>query len=303
MFDIVSLGHFSIDLIHLPSRTLPYKILGGSVTYVSLAAKRLGANVALISKVGFDFPKAYLWWLEQEGISLLNVNRVENAPTTSFELFYTQDLCERALKLKAKAPQITIDDLPPFQAKIVHAAPIVDELPIEMLEIIRKRADIISLDPQGLMRNIDEQGKVTLKALPDKKLLDIIDIYKSSQIEIQVATGVSDTELAIKEIHNHGVKIVIVTLGEKGALVSTEGNIVEISAYKTQKTVDPTGAGDAFMGGFLTEYARERNLLQCACIGSAVASLVVEGVGPTSFGSLNEIYERASALYGKEIKE
>ncbi|MEM2466518.1 MAG: hypothetical protein QXZ47_04400, partial [Candidatus Bathyarchaeia archaeon] len=56
-FDIISVGHFSIDsIINLPERRLPYIILGGSVAYVSFSARRLGANVSIISKVGEDFP-------------------------------------------------------------------------------------------------------------------------------------------------------------------------------------------------------------------------------------------------------
>jgi sugar/nucleoside kinase (ribokinase family) len=60
LFDIVSVGHFSIDSISLPGRRLPYIILGGSVAYVSLAAKRLGANVSIISKVGEGFSTSLL---------------------------------------------------------------------------------------------------------------------------------------------------------------------------------------------------------------------------------------------------
>src|SRR4030042_4371402 len=57
--DLVVIGHFSIDTIHLPSRTGPLVILGGSVAYSSLVTRRLGGSVAVISKVGGDFPEAY----------------------------------------------------------------------------------------------------------------------------------------------------------------------------------------------------------------------------------------------------
>ena len=67
--------------------------------------------------------------------------------------------------------------------------------------------------------------------------------------------------------------------------------------------VDPTGAGDVFMGGFLTEYLREKESVWCSCVGSAAASLVVEGIGPTYFGSKEKIYQRAKVLYEKELKQ
>ena len=85
-------------------------------------------------------------------------------------------------------------------------------------------------------------------------------------------------------------------------MLSVEGTAYEIPAYTPNKIVDPTGAGDAFIGGFLAEYVRGREILWCGCVGSAAASTVVEGVGPTFLGDRDEIYRRANLLYEKGIK-
>ena len=58
-----------------------------------------------------------------------------------------------------------------------------------------------------------------------------------------------------------------------------------------------------FIGGFLTEYLRQKESTWCACVGSAAASVVVEGLGPTYFGTKEEIYRRAKILYEKELKQ
>jgi len=55
MFDLVTVGHFAIDLILSPKIANPRLTLGGSPTYVSLAARKLGARGSVISKVGKDF--------------------------------------------------------------------------------------------------------------------------------------------------------------------------------------------------------------------------------------------------------
>jgi hypothetical protein len=47
-FDVAVVGHFAIDTIHLPSRSSPFVVLGGSVTYVSFVTKRLDGTVAVI---------------------------------------------------------------------------------------------------------------------------------------------------------------------------------------------------------------------------------------------------------------
>ena len=304
MFDIVSVGHFSIDSIFLPDRRTPFVVLGGSTAYVSLAARRLESRVAAISKVGSDFPEAYRWWLDQEGVNLSGLKKVETASTTRFELKYSTDLAERTLHLKSKAPPIDADDLPnPLKAFAIHVAPIAGEVTYEIVEKLKNHADVLSLDPQGLVRRFDESGNISLGSLADSRILDVINVYKSSQSEIQAVTGQTDLVSAVESIHNHGVKIVLVTLGSKGALLSVEGTRYDVPACVPAKLVDPTGAGDAFISGFLSEYVNGENILRCACVGAATASFVVEGIGPTFFGDKTQVYQRARELYEKGIKQ
>lgn len=303
MFDIVSVGHFSIDSIFLPDRRLPFVVLGGSVAYVSFAARRLDARVAAVSKVGDDFPVAYLWWLRQEGVDLSTVVKVENVKTTRFELKYDNELSNRTLRLSSKAPAITTDDVPgSLKAKVIHLAPIAGEITYEVAEKLKHQTEALSIDPQGLVRIFDENGNVSLNTLTDKRILELVNIYKSSQAEIKAITNQQNLNSAIKAIHDYGVETVIVTLGMNGAVLSVENDACNIPACRTEKVVDPTGAGDAFIGGFLAEYVNDENLLRCACVGAAVASLVVEAPGPTFFGDKEQIYQRARMLYEKEIK-
>jgi sugar/nucleoside kinase (ribokinase family) len=303
-FDVAVVGHFAIDSIRLPSRSGPFVVLGGSVTYVSFVTKRLESTVSIISKVGGDFPEAYMWWLQQEGIDLSGVIKLENERTTRFELDYSKDLSNRTLRLKSKASSINVSDLPDsLRAKAVHIAPIAGEVSYEVVEHLKGCTEILSLDPQGLLRSFDETGNVTFCSPVDKRLLSLINIYKSSFDEISALTGHSDLNSAIKAIHDFGVETVIVTLGVKGAALSVEKTLYSIPACSSMIFVDPTGAGDVFIGGFLTEYVRQKDSLWCACVGSAAASLVVEGIGPTFFGEKEEIYRRARSIYEKEIKQ
>ena len=289
--DVVVIGHLCVDTIILPSRSVPFVVLGGAATYTSFAAKRLDASASVISKVGGDFPEAYLWWLKQEGIDLSGVTKRADQPTTRFELTYNSDLSDRVLKLKSKGAPIDLVDVPAdLQAKAIHIAPIANEVSFEVVEHLKKCADVLSLDPQGLLRSFDEDGNVTENASVDNRIFSLIDIYKSSQNEIYQLTGESELKHAMKAIHDVGVETVIVTMGAKGSVLSVEGAQYNIAACPSQVLVDPTGAGDVFIGGFLTEYLREKESVWCACVGSAAASVVVEGLGPTYFGKKEEIY-------------
>ncbi len=302
--DVAIIGHLSIDTILLPSRTTPFVVLGGSAAYTSFAAKRLRATASIISKVGGNFPEAYLWWLRQEGIDVSGVTKLEDASTTSFELSYSADLSERVLKLKSKGSPICLADVPvDLQAKAIHIAPIANEVSFEVVEHLKHCAEVLSLDPQGLLRSFDEAGNVTENASLDTRIFSLINIYKSSLNEIYTLTGEPELKAAIKAIHDVGVETVIVTMGTKGSVLSVEGAQFNIAACPSQVVVDPTGAGDVFMGGFLNEYLRQKDSVWCACVGSAAASLVVEGIGPTYFGTKEEIYRRAKTLYEKELKQ
>ncbi len=302
--DISVVGHFSIDSIRLPGQIGSYIILGGSITYVALAARRLEGSVALFSKVGADFPEAYFWWLEQEGIDITGVVKLMQDKTTRFDLQYSEEFSSRILSLKAQGSPICTFDLPSsMQAKITHLAPIDGEISFELAETLREQSELLSLDPQGLLRRFDSGGKVTISHSSNKNFLNIIDIYKSSQEEIAAFTGCSDIDSAIKTVHDLGVKIVIVTSGPSGSLLSAEKTVYHIPACSSSTVIDPTGAGDVFIGGFLTEYTRQKDPLWCACVGSAAASLVVEVVGPRFLRDKEELYRRAWCIYEKEIKQ
>jgi sugar/nucleoside kinase (ribokinase family) len=276
-------------------------VLGGATTYTSFVAKRLDVSAAVISKVGEDFPEAYLWWLQQEGVDTRGVVRKENEKSTRFQLEYNSDLSERTLTLKGKGCPIKMEELPKeFRSKAIHIAPIAGEVTFDVVEQLKSCSDLLSLDPQGLLRSFDADGNVSATSSMDKNILGLIKIYKSCQSEITQLTGQTELKKAVKDIHDLGVETVIVTMGAKGAYLSFEGAQYDIPACQSDVLVDPTGAGDVFIGGFLAEHIRDKEPLWCACVGSAAASLVVEGLGPTYLGNQQEIYWRANKIFKKE---
>ena len=304
IFDVAVAGHFSVDTLILPNRTFPFKILGGPAVYASFAAKRLDAQVSVLSKVGADFPQAYLWLLEQEGINIENVARHPGEVTTCFELTYKTDFEDRTLKLKSKGSPLILDDLPKdFHAKALHLAPIANEITLEVAEELKKCSECLCVDPQGLVRAFDVEGNVSETAVVDNHIFGLTDIFKSSIVEIYRLTGESEVKSAMRAIHDVGVETVIVTMGIKGSVLSVEGAFYNIDPCPSQVLVDPTGAGDVFIGSFLAEYVRGKETLWCAAVGSAAASTVVEGLGSTYFGSKDEVYRRAQVLYEKELKQ
>ena len=298
MFDLVTAGHFAIDLINSPKITTPKPTLGGPPTYVSVAAKKLDAKVSVISKVGEDFSSRHIAWLNSNGVDLSGLKRIKGASTTRFILKYAN--CRRQLQLKSRAPPILPEDIPnSLRAKVVHIAPVTNEISRNIVDKTRTLTNTLSLDPQGFVREFDIDGNMRLKRWHDQQVLEQIDLYKSSQSEIRMVTGLADLQMAMEKIRDYGARIVIVTRGMKGSKLLFEGKLYDIPACKPKIVRDPTGAGDAFIGAFLAEYVKGKDPVSCACIGSASASFVVEGVGPDVFGEKEEICARASKIYEK----
>jgi sugar/nucleoside kinase (ribokinase family) len=302
--DVCIIGSFSLDSITVPIRNDPFHSLGGAVTYTSFAVKTFGESASIVSRVGEDFPEAYLRLLHKEGIDISAVKRYSQETTTRFELCYNRDFSERTLKLVCKGYPLSLDDIPHnLRAKNIHVAPIAGEIDYEVMKQLKTCCNSLSLDPQGFLRNFNENGNVTPNLRADKRVLELVDICKASQDEIFVLTGQVELKEAIKVLQDIGIKIVIVTMGAKGSLLSVEGAQYNIPSCRPTVLVDPTGAGDVFIGAFLSEYLKGKELLWCASIGSAAASVVVEGVGSTYFGEAQEILKRAVILYEKEFKQ
>jgi sugar/nucleoside kinase (ribokinase family) len=144
---------------------------------------------------------------------------------------------------------------------------------------------------------VNRSGDIHLEKWKGTQVLELVDLYKSSLSELKMVSEQADLRLAMKEIRNYGVEIVIVTMGVKGSMVLHEGVFYKVPACKPTVTRDLTGAGDAYAGAFLAELIRGKEPSWCSCVGSAAASFVVEGIGPTVFGEKKQIYKRADQIY------
>ena len=105
-----------------------------------------------------------------------------------------------------------------------------------------------------------------------------VDLIFANETEIKSLYETSDINIAIKKCQETN-KIFAVTLGDKGAKIIQQDEIVNIKAEKIDKLVDTTGAGDLFAAGFLTEYIRTQNLESSGKLGVKMASIIIQQFG------------------------
>ncbi len=92
-----------------------------------------------------------------------------------------------------------------------------------------------------------------------KKIIEHTDFAKFSEEELFLFSGNRDLEESINYIHEIGAKVVAVTLGKKGSILSDGNNVKQIDSIDVE-VVDSTGAGDAFVGHFCIRFRRGKGL-------------------------------------------
>ena len=273
------IGHFCHDV------RKGKNILGGTASYASIAAQKLGVKTAVLTSVGNDF----------EFKSIFKKQNIEvcykiAAKTTVFENIYdTQG--KRTQYLHARADVLFPKDVPSewLETHIVQFCMIDDEVDFSLLKHFPNA--LIGATIQGWLRQWDASGKISPKAM-DWRQLAAADVVIMSDADI------SSFETAIPIIASH-VKVLVMTQGANGATVFHNNQQFYFPSYPI-KEVDATGAGDVFAAAFLIKYAETKDIALATAFAHAAASFVVEGVGIkklTAIETINERFEKYKAIY------
>lgn len=272
---VLIVGSTALDSIKTPKAENP-RLLGGSASHAAVAASFF-APVKLVGIVGEDFPKKYLALYRRHGVDL---EGLQIAPGKTFHWAGEYELNmnnRRTLETELGVFETFTPRLPASyqNSQFVLLANIAPSLQHHVLNQMRRPKFVVA-DTMDLWLNI---------ALPDLiKLLKRVDGFVLNDSEARQLTQEDNVVAALKKIHNLGPKYVIIKKGEHGAILSTGQNLFISPAYPLHRVVDPTGAGDSFVGGMMgyLSTARgpvEKNLRRAMIYGSVVASFCCEGFG------------------------
>ena len=294
MYDLTVIGNLCIDHIKNENYDSENVVLGGTTTYVPLAASKLGKKVAVVSPVGPDLTEDLLETLDDENITFFEIKTDEKQ--TSFH-HATKKNNERMLILLNKGHVIKASEIPEesLNTRLVMIGSVMAEVDLSVLELIAQKNIPMGLEIQGYVRDVDKNNEVYHRVwIEMEEYLRHVTFLKGSINEILAATGIQESKILnqiIKNISDMGPKIILVTKGLQGSIIS-KGNIsVKIPAIKS-KCVDRTGAGDTFFSTFMLKYLETNDIFEAGYFASAAASFVVEGVGASSFGTTEEISKR-----------
>lgn len=273
-------GHLSRDFIITPETRR--ESLGGGTAYAMLAPAIGAFGASIISKVGADFEQEYRDILVTSGLDLSGLH-TEGDTSTRFVNEY-DILGTRVQRVKSVAPSIIPTDFGDahHHAKIIHFSPITpDEIDETCYETAREEGALTSLDVQGYLREISEDGTVSGRTWDNRdKILSKVDVVKFHDSELKL-TDSSESELsAVSHILDLGPIIVIVTRDHRGSTIYTRNAQVDIPLVLSKTQVDSTGCGDTYAIGFLLEYMRSLDISRAGLFAATCASFNAESVGP-----------------------
>ena len=276
MTDICCIGHITRDHIVTPKHDA-YSA-GGTAYYVAWALQALphDVNFQLVTAVnGEVMPEVEK--LRQAGISVTAFDSPDNV---FFENKYGENMDNRTQRVLAKSAPFTISHLQDVEARVFHLGTLLaDDFAPEVVEYLATKGDV-SIDVQGYLREVQGQQVVPVAWTDKLRLLRCTAILKVNEWECETLTGLSVPYTAAEQIHEWGVREVIVTLGGGGSVIYADGRFYETPAFPPRQLVDATGCGDTYSAGYLYCRARGMDFAESGRFAAAMCTLKLEHTGP-----------------------
>ncbi len=219
-------------------------VLGGAGTYICLSLKNFSGNYSIISVVGKDFKDQDLNLLKNCGVDISGIKIEENDNTFYWSCIYTKNFEER---ITIKTDLNVMKNFNPIVSTIKSSPDILllgnlhPEIQLSAINQINNNPSAIILDTMNYwIENFWDSLK---------EVISRVDIISINDEESEMITGSKDLKIAAKILHSMGPSYVIIKKGKHGAELFNYGKRYVSNAFKVDKVIDPTGAGDCFIGG------------------------------------------------------
>lgn len=309
MNKVCILGSMNMDLVlkidDLPqvgetilSKSLE-KIPGGKGANQAVAARRSGAEVSMISKIGQDENgKLLIAELIKDNIDVSLVFEDEKESTGMAMIMVNNNGNNSIVVVSGSNMAISVADIEKSLETIKRSEILISqfETPEDMTVMAFKKAkefgNLTILNPAPAKTIKDELLKVTDIIIPNETEAELITGIKVETIE--------DAEKAGKAFLEKGVKFAIITLGSRGAAVIGKDFCEVVPAFKVN-AIDTTAAGDSFIGGLSSRLdvknINKDTLIKAVKFGNKVSSIAVQRKGAQpSIPYLKEV----AVVYGEE---
>lgn len=304
--DMTSLGMFIIDEIHFPHKEIVDNIMGGAGTYAVVGGRMFSKKIGWIVDRGYDFPQSVTDTIDSWDIYTIWRSTPLRKTTRGWNMYGQNE--ERAFKYLTPKKRIEAADIAalpqdtPLRAKSFHAICSPERL-LEIVETFDKAGiqhrcivwepvpDSCTPGNYETCLDILEQGTVAVFSPNAKEAAMFI-----GKSEPETKQGIEELAVHFKQLSNPNVAIVI-RAGARGSVVclSSDSSPKWYPAYHnsgdSDKVVDPTGAGNSFLGAFAVALSQTGDPHHAAMCGSVASGAVVEQIGPPVLDTLSSTGE------------
>jgi sugar/nucleoside kinase (ribokinase family) len=270
--DVVMIGHFAVDRLVVDG--VGEVASGGAVYYGGLALRRIGARVAVVTRLHpDDFTR--LDALRRDGIQVF----ATPAPQTSgIENIYRSADMERRICIPLGfAGPFRQGDIPDLSAQVYLVVPIIaGEVDLPLLRWLAARGPV-GLDVQGFVR-VREDKTLVFRRWPEMaEGLSLVTYLKVDRAEAELLTGETDLNVAARRLAAYGPKEVVVTQSS-GVTVYADGQLYQ-APFTSRALAGRTGRGDTCFATYVGK--RLSASVEGACrLAAAITTLKQEQPGP-----------------------
>jgi ribokinase len=250
---------------------------GGKGANQAVMAAKLGAQVSMVNKVGRDFfGEGTLKNYGEQGIDTTHVMFDESRFSGVAPIFVDAN----AQNFIVIVPGANLG-LSPADVRKAEQAILAADILICQLEIpVETSLEAFRIAKRGDVRTVLNPAPAA--PIPEE-LLQLTDICAPNETETELLTGLpvgtlGEAEAAARNLLSRGTQTVILTLGERGALLVDRDTVENLPAVKV-RAVDPTGAGDAFIGSLAVFLGEGLAMGEAVRRANAVAALSVTRIG------------------------
>jgi ribokinase len=276
---ILCLGNLSVDEIVRPDGSIHLEQAGGDALFGCLAARLFDPTAAFVAPVGDDAPPCILSILAASGMSTEGLP-TRRARTLRNRFEYDTDDTRHAALISAQADFELLSPRPidiPERLRGARAFMVLAMTLDAQTELVRwsratRPGALLALDPQ------DEY--IAGNHARILELVAALDVFLPSLDEVRALLGHDDARRAARSFAALGPSVVVIKMGEKGSFSFDARTGAEVWLPPCPaRVVDPTGAGDAFCGGFLATLAAGLDLVEASVSGAVAASFAIESFG------------------------
>ncbi|KAI3336481.1 Ribokinase-like protein [Xylariaceae sp. AK1471] len=323
----VSLGMVVLDELRFPHHHTVFDIPGGSGFYATLGARLFKANpqavdVGCIVVAGYDLPKSLLHLLQSWQMTLLLLH-VADKPCTRGLLQYEDDAFGRKTfsyvnpPLRPSTTQLGTSSL--LCAASFHFLALPEDLEIEVSTLLRLREEQGISERPLIVWEPAPMGCDSVHLTSHLKACALVDVFSPNHLELgHLVEGKSKSEAEFSPsvveaqagrfieagIGPNQEGCAVIRSGEHGVLILSNNKLAEwLPAYYdkgSDKVVDPTGAGNTFLGAFAVGLQETNDPREASLRGSVAASYVLEQFGPPkltdSSSSSGELWNGSDVL-------